>query len=109
MNLEQTTKDLTWATVVNLLGLPGDPRWGNVVLSEMRKDKLIRRLDGIGCNPAVVIGTREDLMKRIRQASSMNLLPFPEKNGPIVWPQYTIRDALAPEGKQEECSGSVSG
>jgi hypothetical protein len=72
----------------------------------MRQDKLIRRLDGIGCDPAVVIGTREDFMKRMGQARSMNLLPFPEKNGPVVWPQYTIRDALAPEGKQEECSGS---
>jgi hypothetical protein len=49
MNLEHVTKDLTWATVVSLLGLPADPRWGNVVLGEMRKDKLIRRLDGIGC------------------------------------------------------------
>jgi hypothetical protein len=109
MNLEQATKELTWATVVSLLGLPADPRWGNVVLSEMRKDKLIRRLDGIGCNPAVVIGTREDFMTRMGQARAVGLLPFPERNGPVVWPQYTIRDALAFEEKHEECSGSVSG
>jgi hypothetical protein len=108
INLEQTTKDLTWATVVNLLGLPADPRWGNVVLGEMRKDKLIRRLDGIGCNPAVVIGTREDFMKRMGEARSMGLLPFPEKNGPVVWPRYSIRDALALDEEQEECSESVS-
>jgi hypothetical protein len=108
MNLGPETQDFTWATVVRLLGLPADPRWGNVVLGEMRQDKLIRRLDGIG-NPAVVIGTREDFMKRMGQARSMNLLPFPEQNGPVVWPQYTIRDALALDEKQEECSGSVSG
>jgi hypothetical protein len=60
LNLDQETKELAWATVVTLLGLPGDPRW-DVVLGELRQDKLIRRLDGIGCNPAVVIGTREDL------------------------------------------------
>jgi hypothetical protein len=108
MNLEQTTKDLTWATVVSLLGLPADPRWGNVVLGEMRKDKLIRRLDGICCNPAVVIGTREDLMKRMGLARSMHLLPFPEKNGPVVWPQYTTRDALALHEKHEVRSGPVS-
>jgi hypothetical protein len=108
MNLEQATKDLTWATVVSLLGLPADPRWGNVVLGEMRKDKLIRRLDGIGCNPAVVIGTREDFMKMMGQARALGLLPFPEKNGPVVWPQYTIRNALALEATQEECSRSVS-
>jgi hypothetical protein len=94
--------------VVSLLGLPADPRWGNVILGEMRQEKLIRRLDGIGCDPAVVIGTREDFMKRMGQARSMNLLPFPEKNGPIVWPQYTIRDTLALEEKHEGCNGPVS-
>jgi hypothetical protein len=109
LNLDQETKELTWATAVSLLGLPADPCWGNVVLGELRKDKLIRRLDGIGCNPAVVIGTREDFMKRMGQAHSMNLLPFPEKNGPVLWPQYTIRDALALEEKHEGCNGSVSG
>jgi hypothetical protein len=109
LNLEQTTKDLTWATVVSLLGLPADPRWGTVILGDMRRDRLIRRLDGIGCNPAVMIGTREDFMKRMGEARSMNLLPFPEKNGPVVWPKYTIRDVLALGAKQHECSGSVSG
>jgi hypothetical protein len=109
MNLDQGTKELTWATVASLLGLPAEPRWGNVVLGDMRQEKLIRRLDGIGCNPAVVIGTREDFMKRMGEARSMNLLPFPDKNGPVVWPQYTIRDALALEKKHEGCSGSVSG
>ena len=92
MNLEQTTKDLTWATVVSLLGLPADPRWGKVVLGEMRKHKLIRRLEGIGCDPAVVIGTREDFMTRMGQARAVGLLPFPEKNGPVGWPQYTMHD-----------------
>jgi hypothetical protein len=37
------------------------------------------------------------------------LLPVPKKNGPAVWPQYTMRDALALDEKHEECSGSVSG
>jgi hypothetical protein len=94
MNLEQTTKELTWATVVSLLGLPADPRWGNVVLGEMRKEKRIRLLDGIGCKPAVINGTREELMARIGQARAAGLLPFPEKNGLILRPSYTLRDAL---------------
>jgi hypothetical protein len=79
MNLEHVTKDLTWATVVSLLGLPADPRGGNVVLSEMRKDKLIRRLDGIGCDPAVVIGTREDFMKRMGRHALSVCCPFQRK------------------------------
>ena len=69
----------------------------------MWKDKLIRRLDGIGCDPAVVIGTREDFMNGWARRV-LNLLPFPEKNGPVIWPQCTIGDALALEEKHEVCS-----
>jgi hypothetical protein len=48
-------------------------------------------------------------MIRMGQARALGLLPFPEKNGPVVWPRYTIRDALALEEKHEVCNGSVSG
>jgi hypothetical protein len=94
MHLDAETKDLAWATVVSLLGLPADPRWGELILGEARKEKRMRRLEGIGCNPAVVLGTREDFMLGIRHARSLGRLPFPENNSPIVWPQYTIRNAL---------------
>jgi hypothetical protein len=85
---------LAWATVVSLLGLPADPQWGEVVLGGMRRDKLIRRLDGIGCNPAVVQGTREDLLKRISEARKAGLLTFSESNGPILWPRFQMRETL---------------
>jgi hypothetical protein len=94
MHLDAETKDLAWATVVSLLGLPADPEWGDVVLGGMRRDKLIRRLDGIGCNPAVVLGAREDLMERISQARKSGLLTFPESNGPILWPRFQMRETL---------------
>jgi hypothetical protein len=94
MHLDAETKDLAWATVVSLLGLPADPGWGEVILGEVRKEKRMRRLEGIGCNPAVALGTREDFMAGIGRARSRGELPFPEKNGPVVWPQYTIRNAL---------------
>ena len=93
-HLAAETKELTWATVVSMLGLPADPRWGNVVLGEMRKEKRIRLLDGIGCKPAVINGTREELMARIGQARAAGLLPFPQKNGPVVWRNYALGDVL---------------
>ena len=94
MHLDAESKELAWATVVSLLGLPADPRWGEVILGEARKEKRMRRLEGIGCKPAVVLGTREDFMARIGHARSLGQLPFPEKNGPVVWPPYSVRNAL---------------
>jgi hypothetical protein len=63
VHLDGETEGLAWATVVSLLGLPADPQWGDVVLGGMRLDRLIRRLDGIGCNPAVIQGTREEVTR----------------------------------------------
>jgi hypothetical protein len=100
VHLDGETKGLAWATVVSLLGLPADPQWGDVVLGGMRRDRLIRRLDGIGCNPAVVQGTREDLMRRIGEARKSGLLRFPESNGPILWPRFSLRETWATTGQE---------
>jgi hypothetical protein len=60
----------------------------------MREDEKIQSLFGVGCAPAVVNATRDDLLERIGQARKANLIAFPEKNGPIVWPSFRIQDAL---------------
>jgi hypothetical protein len=95
MHLDMETKELAWATLVSLLGVPADPRWGEAVLGGMREDKLIRRLEGIGCNPAIILGTRQDMMDRIGEARKAGLLAFPEENGPILWPNFQLRETLA--------------
>lgn len=94
LHLARNTRELAWATLVSFLGLPADPRWSAPILETMWAEKKIQRLDGIGCTPAVIYGTRNDLLARIGQARSLGLLPFPEKNGPVFWPRYTIRQAL---------------
>ena len=99
MHLDVETKELAWATVVSLLGVPADPRWGEAVLGGMRRDKLIRRLDGIGCNPAIILDTRQDVMDRIGEALRAGPLDFPDRNGPILWPRFDIRRTLASAGR----------
>lgn len=99
MHLDVETKELAWATVVSLLGVPADPRWGETVLGGMRGDKLIRRLDGIGCNPAIILGTRQDLMDRVGEARRAGQLDFPLENGPILWPRFGIRKILEAASK----------
>jgi hypothetical protein len=108
MNLEQTTKDLTWATVVTLLGLPADPRWGKCRSERDAEGQADTTAGWNWLRSGSRHRNREDFMERMGQARSMNLLLFPEKNGPVVWSQYTIRDALAFEEKHKECSESAS-
>jgi hypothetical protein len=94
LHLGADTRELAWATLVSFLGLPADPRWSAPILEAMWAEKKIRLLDGIGCTPAAIHGTRDELLARLGQARSLGLLPFPEKNGAVLWPRYTICQAL---------------
>ncbi|HET9101548.1 MAG TPA: hypothetical protein VFN62_14225 [Acidobacteriaceae bacterium] len=94
LHLAPDTREPAWATLVSFLGLPADPRWSGPILEAMWAEKKIHLFDGIGCAPAVVHGTRDELLARIGRARSLGYLPFPEKNGPVLWPRYTIRQAL---------------
>ena len=79
LHLGPDTRELAWATLVSLLGLPADPRRSGPILRAMWAEKKIRQLDGIGCTPAAIHGSRDDLLARLGQARSLGLLPFPEK------------------------------
>ena len=95
MNDEPHTQDLVWATLVSLLGLPADPRWGSHVLDELRQEKKIVSLAGIGCSPVVIQATREEMLERIGRSRAAGTIPFPEKNGPVLWPTFEMRELLA--------------
>jgi hypothetical protein len=94
LHLGPDTRELAWATLVSFLGLPADPRWSGPILEAIGAEKKIERLDGIACTPAAIHGSRDELLARLGQARSMGLLLFPEKNGPVLWPRYTIGQAL---------------
>ena len=95
INDEPHTQGLVWATLVSLLGLPADPRWGQYLLDELRKEQKLVSLSGIGCAPAVIYATREEMLERVGRACSSGSIPFPENNGPVLWPSFEIRQALA--------------
>ena len=94
LNDEPKTQDLEWATLVSLLGMPADPRWGTYILAALRRERKLVPLSGIGCAPVVIQAAREELLERVGHACAAGLLPFPEKNGPVVWPIFEIKDAL---------------
>ena len=44
---------------------------------------------------AVIQATREEMLERIGRACAAGDIPFPEHNGPVSWPLFEIKDALA--------------
>lgn len=94
LNYQQQTREAAWATLVSLQGLPADPRWGDSILADLEREDKIRPMAGIGCAPAAIVSTRTELLERIGRARASGCLPFPEKNGPVVWPRFTLRQVL---------------
>jgi len=86
--------DEAWATLVSFLGLPGDPAWAGYVLNRLETEKRIRGIDGIGCHPVLISATTEELLGWIGDGLRSGELLFPERNGPITWPRFSLDQAL---------------
>ena len=95
-------RDEAWATLVSFFGLPGEPAWADYVLRVVEHEDRIRELDGIGCRPVLVSATTEELLEWIGDGLRSKALNFPEKNGPIAWPRYMLRQVFLPVATVEE-------
>jgi len=94
-NDEPEADTLSWASLVNLQGLPASPTWGEAILAKLREEGKLKPLFGVGCSPAVVEATREELMERIGESVREKLVTLPEHDGPILWPSLQLKDVLA--------------
>jgi hypothetical protein len=91
-----------WATLVSFLGLPAEPAWADHILGVVESEERIKEIDGIGCQPVLISATTEELLWWIEEGLRSRLLGFPEANGPIAWPRYSLTEALRPLSTAEE-------
>lgn len=94
LNDDQETDCLTWSTLVSLLGIPAHPDWAGTMIGELRRDKKIVPLSGIGCSPVLIQATREEMLVRLGAACGQKRLSFPPVNGSITWPTFALQDLL---------------
>ena len=89
-------RDQAWATLVSFLGLPAEPSWAEHILGVVEAEERIKALDGVGCQPVLISATTEEVLDWIRDGLRSRALGFPEKNGPITWPIYSLMVGLNP-------------
>jgi hypothetical protein len=90
-------RDQAWATLVSFLGLPAEPSWADHVLGVVEAEERIKPLDGIGCHPVLISATTEEVLKWIGEGLQSEVLNFPEKNGPILWPNRSWQQVMSAE------------
>ncbi|MGH7079115.1 MAG: hypothetical protein ACREFU_13590 [Acetobacteraceae bacterium] len=67
-------------------GLPVVPQWAEWFTRELRRRRAITPLAGIGCNPVLIVGTKDRFLAWISQGIKRGMIEFPERNGPVSWP-----------------------
>ena len=87
-------REEAWATLASFLGLPADPAWADHVLAVVERKKRIEEIDGIGCEPALVSATTEEMLEWIGEGLRSHCLAFPDTAGAILWPQVSIHGLL---------------
>jgi hypothetical protein len=90
-------RDQAWATLVSFLGLPAEPSWAEHVLGVVETEERIKPLDGIGCQPVLISATTEEMLEWIGDGLRSKALRFPEKNGPILWPNRSWQQVMSAE------------
>jgi hypothetical protein len=95
-------REEAWATLVSFLGLPADPAWADYVLQVVEQKKRIEEIGGIGCEPVLISATTEEMLEWIGDGLRSGSLKFPEKAGPVVWPQYSLTEAMRQERRAGE-------
>lgn len=66
-------------------GLPVLPDWAPWFMRQLERRKAVRPLQGLGCSPLLVKGTKQAFLGLIGKALKEGSIRFPERNGAISW------------------------
>lgn len=83
-----------WASIAETYGIPGIPEWADWFASELRTHRAITSALGIGCDPAILKGTKEQFLDWLSWGIESGAIAFPKQNGSIRWSGMLLRDIL---------------
>jgi hypothetical protein len=79
-------KEFVWASVADIYGLPGIPEWAHWFEGELNTHHATAPMLGIGCNPVIIKGEKEQFLDWLSWGVESGAVRFPEDAGPISWP-----------------------
>jgi hypothetical protein len=79
-----------WASLAHIHGLPSVPEWADWFHRQLNRYNSIVPLLGIGCQPVLVKGNREQFLGWLSDGVRAGHLPFPQCFGPVQWPTVSL-------------------
>lgn len=95
--------DIAWATIISFLGLPATPDWAEKGMKWLEDSEKLSQLESYGCSASVVMVSRDELLRWIGDGIRSGELNFPQQSGPVIWPQYKLRDLFS-DSEQSDTS-----
>lgn len=92
--------DLAWAVISSTMGLPACPEWADYLIEKLRAEDRVENLIGLNCSPVRIRASREEMLSWMGEGVRRGRLRFPNNNGAIEWPDFTINDVLSPQTPQ---------
>lgn len=88
--LADSDPKFVWASLTQMHGLPGLPEWADWFHRQLNRHNLLVPLLGIGCQPVLVKGNKEQFLGWLSDGVRAGHLPFPQQAGPIQWPSPNL-------------------
>jgi hypothetical protein len=85
-----------WTSLAHIHGIPGVPEWADWFVGELHSHKAIVRGLGIGCNPVLVKGEKEQFLDWLSWGVESEAIKFPAETGSIRWPSLSLADIFQP-------------
>ncbi len=90
--LAGSDKEFIWASVAEIFGIPGIPGWADWFEGELNTHHAIAPMLGIGCNPLIIKGEKEQFLDWLSWGVESDAVRFPDEAGPIRWPAMRLED-----------------
>ena len=81
-----------WASIAHIYGIPGIPEWANWFADELVTHRAITPALGIGCDPVIVKGEKEQFLDWLSWGVESSAVPFPTQTGSIRWPGVSLEE-----------------
>ena len=94
--LASSDKGFVWASIAHIYGIPGVPEWADWFAEELKTHHAMSQILGIGCDPVMVKGTKEQFLDWLSWGVESGAVHFPVGTGSIQWPNLSLRDPFLP-------------
>ena len=89
--LAGSDKGFVWPSIAHIYGIPGIPEWADWFAEELKTHHAMSQILGIGCDPVMVKGTKEQFLDWLSWGVESEAIKFPAETGSIRWPTFDLK------------------